>query len=187
MALSERTATLRLILDTISEASRISGLADLHALTDTLHGTRERGSILQTIQSIAKALCDSDEVAIFEVDARRARLVPVATSGIDADDFPAIPLGTGLIGRAVDAGEIFERLEEPEASLTCERHLRVCIPLRMDSTPVGAIAVFASHGHYLVQEPVNREWAAIFARHAASALYWTGVYETAIAALHRDW
>jgi GAF domain-containing protein len=175
---------LRLIT---AKTTRISTLANLHALTDKLHGTRGRLRVLQTIQSIAMGLSGSDEVAVFEVDPAGGHLVLVSASGIDASELKSIPMGIGLIGRAVDSGELYERFCDPDASLNGERHLRACVPLKMDRTPIGAIAIFDGHGHYLIQEPLNREWIDIFANHAASALYWTGIYETAIAALNSDW
>ena len=169
------------------ETTRISTLANLHALTDKLHGTRGRMRVLQTIQSIAMGISGSDEVAVFEVDPTADSLVLVSASGIDASELKSIPMGIGLIGGVVESGELYERFCDPDASPNGERHLRACIPLKMDRTPIGAIAIFDRHGHYLVQEPLNREWIEIFAKHAASALYWTGIYETAIAALNSDW
>ena len=175
------------LLDESTEMSRVSSLGYLYALTSQLHGMRGRRRVVQTIQSIAMELSGSDEVAIFEVDSTRTRLNLVTASGIDATGLASLPMGIGLIGRAVDSGEMYERFCDPDASLAGERHLRACIPLTMDRTPIGAIAIFDRHGHYLVQEPLNRDWIEIFAKHAASALYWTGIYESAIAALNGDW
>jgi hypothetical protein len=164
-----------------------SKLDALHNATDALHGTFDRLHVLQTIEKIAMSLGDCDEVAVFELDQSGKRLVLVASSGIEAKGFGSIPLGVGLIGGAAESGEFYERFCEPDAVLVSERHLRICIPLMMDRTAVGAIAIFDCSGKDLVHEPVDRELFEIFARHAASALYWSGLYDRARAALNSNW
>jgi hypothetical protein len=176
-------SSLRAVIDD----SRISTLAELHAMTDQLHGTFDRRHVLQTIQRIATRLSGSDELAIFELDTAGQRLVPTAASGIEASGFESIPLGTGLIGGSAERGEFYERFFEPDAALINERHLRACVPLMMGRGAIGAIAIFDCHGRYIVKDPLDRDLFAVFARHAASALYWTGVYERARAALFANW
>lgn len=178
------TATL---IDEQQEMLAVSNLANLCFLTDKLYGPRGRQRVVEAIESIAMSLSGSDEVAVFEVDHTRTRLVLIAASGIEADDLRSIPIGEGLIGRAAAKGTVYERFFEPDGSIAGERHLRACIPLNLDHTTVGVVAIFDQHGHYLVQPPLNREWIDVFSTHAASALYWTGVCETAIAALDNGW
>jgi len=165
----------------INEQQEIFAFSNLASLS------RSRQRVLDEIEAIAMSLSGSDEVAVFEVDRTRTRLDLVAASGIDADDLHSIPMGAGVIGRAAANGTLYERFFEPEASLEGERHLRACIPLKMDRTTIGVVAIFDHHGHYLVQPPLNREWLEVFAPHAAAALHWTGLYETAIAALNSEW
>ena len=175
------------MIDEQQEMLAVSNLANLCFLTDKLYGPRGRQRVVEAIESIAMSLSGSDEVAVFEVDRARMRLVLIAASGVDADNLRSIPLGKGLIGRAAAQGTIYERFLEPETSLAGERHLRACIPLNLEHTTVGVVAIFDQHGHYFMQPPLNREWIDVFSSHAASALYWTGVCETAIAALDSEW
>jgi len=163
---------------------KIKTAAALHRATDLLHGTLDRALVLQLIRTISTALSGFRDVAIFELDTTRDHLVPVTTLGLEPEQLESIPLGIGLIGRSTQEGEFYERLWEPDAALASERRLRACIPLMMDSTPIGAIAIFADD---LVDQPLDRELFAIFSRHAGSALYWTGTCERAKAALNAAW
>jgi len=163
---------------------KMTALAALHAATDLLHGTLDRGLVLQIIRSITTAFSGSRDVAIFELDTNLDRLVPVSSSGLESDNLESIPLGIGLIGRATQEGEMYERLWEPDAALVSERRLRACIPLMMDSIPIGAIAIFTDK---MVHKPLDRELFTIFSRHAGSALYWTATCERAKAALDANW
>ena len=177
---------LRLIHDG-EEAQPITSLAALHALTDHLHGTRDRWAVLQTIQTIASRIARSNEIAVFELNETQTHLVPAASTGIDRTILRPIPMGIGLIGRATERRELYERFFEADACLVSELHLRACIPLAMDRTAMGAVAIFDQNGRELVQEPLNRDYVAIFAKHAASALYWTAICENAKAALNTVW
>src|SRR5690242_12639159 len=95
----------------------VMSLSEFYEFTTQLHGTRERHHILKTIEAIALGLSGSDEIAIFEVDPSRSQLELATASGIEGTDLGPIRIGTGLIGRAVESGELYERFEEPEASV----------------------------------------------------------------------
>jgi len=151
----------------------VSNLANLYSMTDQLFGVRGRKQVLESIHSIASTLSGSDEIAIFELDPGRQRLILVAIAGMEADHLKSIPLGTGLIGRSAARGVIYERFFDPAATLAGERYLRASIPLMMDSILIGAIAIFDSSGKSFLQPPLNREWIEIFATHAATAMHWT--------------
>ena len=167
-----------------SDDPKTTALAALHAATDLLHGTLDRELVLEIIRSITTAFSGSRAVAIFELDTKIDQLVPVSASGVDSDNLESIPLGIGLIGRSTLEGEMYERLWEPDAALVSERRLRACIPLMMDSTPIGAIAIFTDE---MVHKPLDRDLFTIFSRHAGSALYWTATCERAKAALDANW
>ena len=155
-------------------------------MTDHLHGTRRRREVLQKIQVIAIGLSGSDRVAIFEVDETGRRLIPIASSAPDVSVEP-IAIGAGLIGRSVEAGEIYERYFQPAAATSAERGLRASIPLRIDGFPIGAVAIFDREGGGATSAALDRKLIDIFARHAATALYCTGMYERIRSALDRNW
>ena len=166
-------ASNAIFLDEQQEMIAVSNLANLYTLTDKLFGMRGRKQVLETIHMIASTLTGADEIAIFELDPGRKQLILLTAAGIDANDLRSIPMGIGLIGRAAELGEIYERFFDPDATLDGERHLRACIPLKMDRTLIGAVAIFDSKGKYFTRPPLDREWIEIFATHAATAMHWT--------------
>jgi GAF domain-containing protein len=166
-------ASSAIYVDEQQEMLAVSNLANLYTMTDQLFGVRGRKQVLESIHSIASTLSGADEIAIFEFDAARDRLIMVAVAGMETNGLNSIPLGTGLIGRSAADGEIYERFFDPDATLAGERYLRACIPLRMDRTLIGAVAIFDSSGKHFLQPPLNREWVEIFATHAATAMHWT--------------
>ena len=160
-------------IDEQQEMIAVSNLANLYSLTDKLFGTRGRKQVLESIHSIASTLTGSDEIAIFEVDPARTGLTLLAAAGIEAKDLRSIPMNVGLIGRAATSGEIYERFFDLDATLPAERTLQACIPLKMDRTVIGLVAIFDSKGTSFLRDPLNRDWIRVFATHAAAAMYWT--------------
>ena len=78
----------------------MSNLANLYTMTDQLFGVRGRKQVLESIHSIASTLTGSDEIAIFELDPARDRLVMVAVAGIEGSELKTVPMGIVLIGRS---------------------------------------------------------------------------------------
>src|SRR5262245_4747562 len=84
-----------------------SNLANLYVASYRLHGTLDRQEVVDTIKEIIANLIGSEEAGLFELDPRDQMLKLVASFGLDPADCSPVPLGSGPIGQAVRAGEIF--------------------------------------------------------------------------------
>ena len=163
-----------------------SNLANLYVASYRLHGTLDRREVLAAIQEIIANLIGSEDAAIFEVDAERRRLDYVAGFGVDPGRCPQIPLGYGLIGRAAETGEIYVAgPAAPAAAAAHERDLTACIPLSLDGTVAGAIAIFKLLPQKSGIEDIDRELFELMATHAATALYSSGLHAKRLASASR--
>lgn len=152
-----------------------SNLANLYVASYRLHGSLDRGEVLQVIHEIIVNLIGSEELAVFELDAPKQRLTLLSSVGIDAERYQHLPLDDSPIARTARTGEMYlhepppNNASAPVASLTC------CIPLKVADVIIGVIAVF----RMLPQKPalvsVDRELFALLGSHAAMALYCSGM------------
>lgn len=151
---------------------RNNDLANLYVASYQLHGTLNREAVLAAIVEIVINLVGSEELAVWELDDASRELRLIASFGIDADAWNRVRLGNGVIGACAATGQPFVAGSET-LSLGPERTLTACIPLRLDETVVGAIAIFRLLQQKQQLEPIDHELFELLASHAASALYCT--------------
>ncbi len=101
------------------------------------------------------------------------RLRSIGSFGVDANEWDGLRLGEGIIGVCAETGEHFVAGQTVLAPLGREQALTACIPLKLDETVVGAIAVFRLLPQKDGLAPVDHELFDLLASHAASALYCT--------------
>ena len=165
-----------------------ANLANLYVASYRLHGTVERGEVLEILQEIATYLIGSEEVAVFEVDPGDGQLALLSSTGIDARPFQRIPAGQGVLGRAVSQGKTWVASDDASAERRPEEtDLTACIPLSLNGRVTGAIALFRllpqkSNGI----EAIDRELFELLATHAAVALYCSGLHARLTAAATKE-
>ena len=144
-----------------------NSLANLYVASYQLHSTLDLPEVLRIVVEIVINLIGAEVVSVYAHDEKTGRLEPVATEGRDRDRFPALAVGTGLVGVSVERGEILTR--EPGAAGAAEEPL-VSIPLRVGDRSIGAIALFS----LLVQKEkfnaLDHELFALLAGHAATSI-----------------
>jgi GAF domain-containing protein len=90
-------------------------------------------------------------------------------------DFPVVRLGEGPVGESVATGEVFSA--EPTSSSSADGGQPVvCIPLRVDDRPIGAISI-----HRLLSQKdgfsaLDHELFTLLAGHAATAIFASRLY-----------
>ena len=145
--------------------------ANLYVASYQLHGTLDRQRIVEAIKEIVIDLIGSEELVVWERDGDLLRRV--GSFGVDEREWDAVPFGEGIIGLCAATGERFidgQTLLAPEGR---EEALTACIPLKLDDTVVGAIAVFRLLPQKGGLAPADHELFDLLASHAASALYST--------------
>jgi hypothetical protein len=151
-----------------------SNLANLYVASYQLHGTLDRKVVLATIQEIVANLVGSEEMALFELEPQGSTLSLIASFGIAPGPYRQIPLGHGLIGRAVRRGSVHVvQHDGREGASPEEEHLSACIPLKLDGRVTGALALFRLLPHKESFQPLDSELFDLLATQAAVALYCT--------------
>jgi hypothetical protein len=153
-----------------------SNLANLYVASYQLHGTLDRRVVLATIQEIVANLVGCEEMALFELDSMGSTLSLIASFGIAPGPYQRVPVGQGLIGRAVRKGNVHvvER-DGREGASSEEPHLSACIPLKLDGRVTGALALFRLLPHKGGFQPLDNELFDLLATQAAVALYCTAL------------
>ena len=159
-----------------------SNLANLYVASYRLHETVERREVLSVLQEIVANLIGSEEMAIFEMNPEGSALSLVGSFGIDPGRLRTVLVGSGVIGRAVLAGETYVSEGGPaQGGLPQEAELTACIPLKLDGRVTGAIALFRLLPQKAGFVAVDRELFDLLATHAATALYCSGLHARLLA------
>jgi nitrate/nitrite-specific signal transduction histidine kinase len=148
-----------------------SNLANLYVASYQLHGTLDRERVVESIKEIVINLIGSEELVIWERDGDLLRRV--GSFGVDEVEWSVVRVGNGVIGLCAETGERFvvnQTVLQPAGN---EAELTACIPLKLDETVVGAIALFRLLPQKDGLQPVDHELFELLASHAASALYCT--------------
>jgi hypothetical protein len=156
-----------------------NNLTNLYVASYRLHGTLDRADVVATIQEIIANLVGSEEHGIFEVRPGTKTLGLVASTGIDVATYREVPVGEGPIGRVAQSGEPFIVAEGKDSPDPDEPELMACIPLKLNDTVFGVIALFRLLPQKPHFEPVDHELFDLLATHAATALYCTGLHAEA--------
>lgn len=149
-----------------------SNLANLYVASYQLHGTLDRQRIIDSIKEIVINLIGCEELVVWERDGDLLR--HAGSFGVDDIEWGVVKLGEGVVGLCAETGERFivnqTTMLEPAGR---ETHLTACIPLKLDETVVGAIALFRLLPQKDGLAPVDHELFDLLASHASSALYCT--------------
>jgi hypothetical protein len=165
-----------------------SNLANLYVASYRLHGTLDRAEVIAAIQEIIANLVGSEEAALFEIDPDKQALELVASFGVDRDECPSIPLGSGLIGLTARTGEIL--VVDPaqvSGAVGLESRLTACVPLKLDGTVTGVVAIFGLLPQKGGIEDLDRELFDLLAPPAAFALYCTALHAKVALEVARRW
>jgi hypothetical protein len=152
-------------------------LANLYVASYQLHSTLDLDEVLRITIEIVINLIGADAFAIYLLDARQQELRAVAAEGLDAAQLPRCRVGEGRLGEAVATGQALAVGPEPgaERRLDFERPL-VCIPLRVEQQPLGAIAIFGLLPQKQGFTALDHELFEVLAGHAATALFAARLY-----------
>jgi GAF domain-containing protein len=127
----------------------------------------------KTIIEIVINLIGAEVFAVYVLDEKSDQLSPVASEGKALSAFPRVPLGSGVVGESVESGETACGDALPSDDL--ERPI-VCIPLRIEERPIGAIAIFKLLAQKDAFAPLDHELFTLLAGHAATSIFAAQLY-----------
>lgn len=156
-----------------------NNLANLYVASYQLHSTLDPNEVLKVIVEIVINLIGAELFCVYVCEDEDAggRLKPVASEGAPVSEFAPLALDSGQIGESVREGEVITG--DPNACGEPGDPIGepvVCIPLRVDEKPVGAIVI-----HRLLQQkdgfsPLDHELFTLMAGHAATAIFASQLY-----------
>lgn len=136
-------------------------LANLYVASYQLQGSVTRQRVLAGISEILINLVGSEDFGVYEL--RDDVLTLACSFGPVDDDSISVRDRTGMVWRAIETGELL--LGRPDGDVV------VCIPLKVDGTVNGVIAIFSLLAHKTELAPLDHELFALLGTHAATALY----------------
>jgi hypothetical protein len=143
-----------------------------------LHGLLRRQEVLEALQDIVVNLVGSEQVALFEASEDGATLELSRSLGVDEAPLRRVSAARGLLGQALRSGNVWVAADDTDiGALPHERSLSACVPLRVGSVPVGAVAIFRLLPHKERLDEVDRALFQQLSTHAATALYCARLHE----------
>lgn len=153
-----------------------NALANLYVASYQLHSTLDFREVLQIIMEIIINLIGAEIFAIFLLDEKTGMLTAVASEGVERDELPSIPLGKGVIGKAVRRGENYFAkniiVSEPLELM----NPIVVVPLRIKERIIGAIVVYKLLKQKESFTNVDYELFSLLAGQAATAIFGSKLY-----------
>ena len=150
-----------------------NNLASLYVASYQLHSTLDLGEVFQIIVEIVINLIGAEIFAIYVVDEKTNRIRAVASEGAAVDTFPEYGMGQGMVGSVVSSGET----ACTEATTSNDPHQPiVCIPLRVQERPIGAIAIQKLLQQKQEFTALDYELFTLLAGHAATAIFAARLY-----------
>jgi len=150
-----------------------NNLANLYISSFQLHSTLNLSEVLKIVLEIVINLVGAERFAIYVADEKTRQLQPVACEGDELASFPVVAIGEGRIGEAVDTGDTW--CGEPGGERPPGEPL-VCIPLRLEDRPIGAIAIYSLLQQKAGFTPLDHELFTLLAGHAATAIFAAQLY-----------
>lgn len=155
-----------------------NNLANLYVASYQLHSTLDPSEVLKVIVEIVINLIGAELFCVYVCEEEEGILKPVASEGSPVSAFPPLPLGSGTVGDSVRGGEVVTGDPNSSGAEGADGigEPMVCIPLRVDENPVGAIVI-----HKLLQQkdgfsPLDHELFTLMAGHAATAIFASQLY-----------
>ena len=156
-----------------------NNLANLYVASYQLHSTLDPNEVLKVIVEIVINLIGAEVFCVYvcEEEGPGAHLKAVASEGVPLAEFPPLPLASGVVGESVQAGEVVtgDPTGDVDGDDPCGE-LVVCIPLRVDQKPVGAIVIHRLLAQKDGFSPLDHELFTLMAGHAATAIFASQLY-----------
>jgi len=170
----------RLSREYVEVERQSASIASLYVASLQLHVSPERESVLGAINEIVSGLIGCEEVAVYALEKAEARLQRIAGFGLDPALLRTVAVGSGIIGRTASTGLLYVRTGDQDAAAARdEGELTACVPLKIDGTVTGAIALFRLLSHKLDFEEADLELFDLLTTQAATALHCADLYEAA--------
>ena len=154
-----------------------STLTTLYVASQRLQSSLDRSEVLATVREIIANLIGCEQYILFRLEPN-GWLRTVDSMGVGPELCERLAPGTGLIGRAVNAGTLYLRGEGDGRNATgAEVNLTACIPLKRNGKVTGAVALFRLLPQKFELQELDSELFRLLETHVAAALYCSELQE----------
>ncbi|HEX2733849.1 MAG TPA: GAF domain-containing protein [Polyangiaceae bacterium] len=154
--------------------AELSNFANLHVAANCLHSTLSLRGVGRRIREVLEQLVGVEAYVLY-LCTEPTHLVPIAYEGLAAGEDPERAIGTKRLLEVVSTGaaSILDDVDPSQGRLDDPPAL---IPLSIDDTVVGVLAVVRSLAHKRQLTTVDFELFKLLGLHGAAALMAAGLY-----------
>lgn len=157
---------------------QFASLANLFVASNQLHASLTPRGVVRRIKEILAQLVGAEAYAMYLLNMEGKQLVPIASEGVPGTKLVPVSMLDSALGKVAQQGSAFIDEERPPNKLDFDNP-PVVIPLVVDETTVGVIAIYAT----LEQKPrfshTDFELFKLLGQHAAAALVGSSLFEQA--------
>lgn len=174
MALANRSARAEAVKDNFSAQyaeveSELAHFANLYVATSQLHTALSVRGVLRALKELLAQLLGAAAFAVYLLSDEGTELVALTSEGVESSDVARLPVNKGAIGRAFADGEVSFRVEGDLTDASIDNPV-VVIPLHMDGSIIGVIAIFGTLPQKTEFVYIDRELFKLLGAQAAPAL-----------------
>jgi hypothetical protein len=174
MDLANRSARAEAVKDNFSAQyaeveNELAHFANLYVATSQLHTALSVRGVLRALKELLAQLLGAAAFAVYLLSDDGAELVALTSEGVESSDVARLPVTHGAIGRAFADGEVAFRVEGDLTEASIDNPV-VVIPLHIDGSIIGVIAIFGTLPQKTEFVYIDRELFKLLGAQAAPAL-----------------
>ncbi|MFQ5505214.1 MAG: GAF domain-containing protein [Planctomycetota bacterium] len=150
-----------------------NNLANLYVASYQLHSTLDIEEVLNIIIEIVINLVGAEVFAVYILDENSGEMEVAVSEGLAPSEFPKCRIGEGPIGKSMGSNE--PTCWQTDRSGDLSQPI-VSIPLLVQNSPVGAIAIYGLLQQKDGFSALDHELFAVLGGHAATALFAARLY-----------
>lgn len=146
-----------------------ASLANLYVASNQLHSSLTPRGVVRRVKEVLAQLVGAESYAVFLASSDGRELVPIASEGVPGSKLGAVPMEGSSLGEVVQMGAARIDDDRDPSSSDWDNPI-VVIPLVVDETAVGAIAIYATLEQKRRFCQTDFQLFKLLGQHAASAL-----------------
>lgn len=149
--------------------TEFANLANLFVASNQLHASLSPRGVVRRIKEVLAQLVGAESYAMYLINADGTELVPIASEGVAGEQLMAVRVDDSKVGEVVRNGAAHVD-EERDSSQFDMSDPPAVIPLMVDESLVGAVAIFATLAQKTRFSTMDFELFKLLGQHAAAAL-----------------
>jgi GAF domain-containing protein len=149
--------------------TEFANLANLFVASNQLHASLSPRGVVRRIKEVLAQLVGAESYAMYLINAEGTELVPIASEGVPGEQLTSLRVDDSRVGEVVRSGAAHVDEERTSNQLDMQDPPAI-VPLLVDDSRVGAIAIFATLGQKPRFTTTDFELFKLLGQHAAAAL-----------------